>query len=301
MAAVRTLQSPRAISRPLYVGLAILFALLWSSAFMVVKIGLRSSPPIFLMGFRFLLAGLLLLGWAALRGHRFPQSAREWTQLIVLGLLNNAAYLGLSSIALRSLSGGMAAVIASTNPLMLALAAPLFLRERLTPLKTAGFLIAFASVLAVMYSRFGIGDPLWAMGTVLLANALMVSGTILFKRWAPNQHLTTLNGVQLLAASVALLLPSLLMEPVGLIDWSPSFIYAMAFLVLGVSIGAMLIWFLLLRNGDASRASAFFFLNPVLGLFLGALLLGEPLRPFDFAGAVGVGLGIYLVQKESHK
>lgn len=301
MAAVSTLQSPRAISRPLYVGLAILFALLWSSAFMVVKIGLRSSPPIFLMGFRFLLAGLLLMGWAAVRGHAFPRSGREWAQLVALGLLNNAAYLGLSSIALGSLSGGMAAVIASTNPLMLALAAPLFLRERLTPLKVAGFLVAFSSVLAVMYSRFGAGDPLWAMGLVLLANALMVSGTILFKRWAPNQHLTMVNGVQLTAASVALLLPSLLMEPVGAIDWSLSFFYAMAFLVLGVSVGAMLIWFLLLRSGDASRASAFFFLNPVLGLFLGALLLGEPLRSFDFAGAAGVGLGIYMVQKETRR
>lgn len=298
MAAVNTLQSPRAIPRPLYIGLATLFVLLWSSAFMAVKIGLRSSPPFFLMGFRFLVAGLLLLGWCALRGYTFPRTRREWVHLIVIGLLNNAAYLGLSALALRSISGGMAAVIASTNPLMLALVAPLFLGERLTTGKAAGFLVAFASVFAVMYSRLGAGDPPWAMGLLFLANALMVTGTVLFKRWTPSQHLTMVNGVQLLSASVALLLPSLLLEPVSAIRWTPSFLYSMAFLVLGVSVGAMLIWFLLLRSGDASRANSFFFLSPVLGLFLGALLLGEPLRPFDFAGAIGVGLGIYMVQKE---
>jgi drug/metabolite transporter (DMT)-like permease len=59
----------------------------------------------------------------------------------------------------------------------------------------------------------------------------------------------------------------------------------------------MLIWFWLLAHGDATRASAYFFLNPVLGLFMGALVLGEPLRGADFAGAAAVALGIWLVQR----
>jgi len=59
----------------------------------------------------------------------------------------------------------------------------------------------------------------------------------------------------------------------------------------------MLIWFWLLSHGDATRASAYFFLNPVLGVFLGALILGEPLRAYDFAGSIVVALGIYLVQR----
>ena len=59
----------------------------------------------------------------------------------------------------------------------------------------------------------------------------------------------------------------------------------------------MLIWFWLLTHGDATRASAFFFLNPIFGLFLGALFLGEPLTAIDFAGSAAVALGIYLVQR----
>lgn len=281
----------------LYTTLALLFSFLWASAFMGVKIGLRSSPPLFLMGFRFLIAGALLLLVARLRGHPFPGARRDWRRLAVLGLLNNAAYLGLSAIALRHLSGGMGAVLASTNPLMLAAVAPWVLQERLGAARVAGLALAFASVLAIMYARTGAGDPPGAMALILLANALMVAGTVLFKRWAPRHPLTVVNGTQLLAASAALLLPSLLWEPVAAVRWDPAFLGAIAYLALAVSCGAMLIWFYLLRSGDASKASAFFFLNPVIGLFLGALLLGEPLRPQDFAGTAGVALGIYLVQR----
>lgn len=280
-----------------YTALALLFSLLWASAFMGVKVGLHSSPPLFLMGFRFLIAGTVLLGLARVQGKPLPRHWRDWGRLAVLGLLNNAAYLGLSAFALRSLSGGMGAVLASTNPLMLALVAPLFLRERLTRTRIAGFVVAFLSVVFIMYVRTGVNESLGAMGLVLLANALMVTGTVLFKRWAPAQDLVVVNGVQLLTACVALLVPSLIMEGVGAVQWNLSFVGAVSFLALGVSCGAMLIWFWLLRTGDAARASAFLFLNPVLGLFLGALILGEPLRTLDFAGTAGVALGIYLVQR----
>ncbi|HYF90709.1 MAG TPA: EamA family transporter [Symbiobacteriaceae bacterium] len=292
-----TASSPKTISSSLYTALALLFTLLWASAFMAVKVGLRSSPPLFLMAVRFLIAGALLLLWSRLRGYSFPRSPREWARVVLIGLLNNAGYLGVAGLALRNLSGGMGAVIASTNPLMLAMVAPLFLRERLTPVKVTGFLLAFGSVFAVMYTRTGSANQPGAMALMLFANALMVTGTILFKRWAPRQELTVMNGVQLLASGLVLMVPSLLLEPVAAVGWNLSLLGAVAYLALAVSCGAMIIWYQLLRTGDASKASAFFFLNPVVGLFLGALLLGEPLYGFDLVGTVGVAAGIYMVQR----
>jgi drug/metabolite transporter (DMT)-like permease len=284
-------------SLTLYTPLAVLFSLLWASAFIAVKFALRSSPPLFLMGFRFLLAGMILLVIAWLRGQAFPNSRRDWLRLAVLGLLNNAAYLGLSAVALRHLSGGMGAVLASTTPLMLAAIAPLVLKERLGLAKVLGLLLAFVSVVTIMYSRLGIGDAPSSMLLVLLANAFLVTGTVLFKRWAPRYDLVVITGIQLLVASIALLLPSFLSEPPAMIRWDLNFWAAIVYLALAVSCGATLIWLFLLRSGDASKASAFFFLNPVVGLFLGALFLGEPLRPVDFLGTAGVALGIYLVQR----
>src|SRR5262245_27154696 len=138
-----------------YTALALLFSLLWASCFVVVKIGLRSSPPLFLMASRFLVAGGVLLVIAGLRGHRLPRHGAEWRLIIVLGLLNYAVYLGLNVVALQEISAGMGAVLASTNPLMLALAGPWVLDEPLTARKLGGLLVALAGVVGVMWSRLG--------------------------------------------------------------------------------------------------------------------------------------------------
>lgn len=286
-----------AVSGVRYTLLAILFCHLWSGAFVAVKVGLTSSPPLFLMALRFLVAGALLMAWARLRGRRLPVGWREWGGIVLLGLLNNAVYLGLTAIALRDLSAGMAAILASTNPLMLAVVAPWFLGERLTGRKIAGLLVAFAGVVGVMASRVGPDNRPEAMALLVLSIAFLVAGTILFKRIRPDQDLVAVNAGQLFAAGVALMAPSVALEPLDSVRFTLSFLAAQAYLIAGVSWVGMLIWFWLLRHGDATRASAWFFLNPVIGVFLGAAILGEPLRAQDFLGAATVALGIRLVQR----
>jgi drug/metabolite transporter (DMT)-like permease len=282
----------------LYTPLALAFSFLWASAFIAVKTALASTPPLFLMGFRFAIAGGLLLLFARARGEAIPTNGRFWSRLSVLGLLNHALYLGLSAIALESINGSTGAILASTNPLMVALVAMVVLRERQSTTRLVGLAVAFASVVVVMGARATIGDPTGGMLLILLANACMVAATVLFKRWAPAGSLALLNGVQLLVSSAALLAVSFAVEsPMGRVHWDATFLLPLAYLIVFVSWGAVLIWFYLLRVGDAGRASAFLFLNPVIGLFLGALLLGEPLRGLDFLGAAGVALGIYLVQR----
>jgi len=280
-----------------YTLLALLFTFLWAAAFVAVKVGLYSSPPFFLMASRFLVAGVLLLAFGRLRGQTLPGSLGYWGALVVLGLLNYAIYLGLTAVALRHLSAGTGAVLASTNPLILAVVAAVFLKERLTSWKVVGLLTSFGGVVWVMRNRMGGDDRPESMALILLAIAFLVTGTILFKRWGLTENLLVVNGGQLLAAGVALMIPSLLLEPVGSVRFTPSFLAAWGFLILGVSCAGMWIWFWLLSHGDASKASAYFFLNPILGLFLGALLMGEPLHPLDFAGSAAVAVGIYLVQR----
>ena len=280
-----------------YVPLAILFSLLWASAFLAVKVALAASPPLFLMGSRFVVAAALLLGYAALRRQTFPAGLRAWGRLAVLGLLNYAAYLGIAAVALRHLSAGMGAVLASTIPLLLAVAGVALLGERLTRLRVGGLGLAFVSVLLMMWSRTSPRDQPSAMALILFANVFYAAGTILFKRWRPAVPAAVLNGAQLLAAGLALLLPSLLLEPVAQVRLVPSFLLAMAYLTFAVSLGAMSIWFFMLRAGDATRASSYFFLNPIFGLLLAALLLGEPLHGLDLVGTAGVAAGIYLVQR----
>lgn len=285
-----------AVSPARYTLLALLFSLLWASGFVAIKIALRDSPPLLLMASRFLVAGAGLLGWAGLRGLALPRTWAGWRPIAVLGLLNNGLYLGLTSLLLVHLSAGMGAVLASTNPLMLAILAPWFLDERLTGRKALGLGVSYAGVAWVMGSRIGHDDPA-SMVAWLGCILFLVTATILFKRWRLAHDLVVINGGQLLAAGLALAGPSLAWESMGSVRLTPALLLCQGWLIVGVSIGAMMLWLWLLEHGDASRASAWFFLNPVLGLFLAAVVLGEPLRVEDFLGSAVVGAGIYLVQR----
>ncbi len=249
------------------------------------------------MSSRFIVAGAVLLLIARGRGAALPARLAGWRTIALLGVLNYALYLGLTAAALRHLSAGMGAVLASTNPLMLALVAPWVLGERLTVPKIVGLLTSFAGVVGVMWSRIGPDNEPAAMAMILLSIACLVAGTLVFKRLQPGQDLLVLNGGQLLVAGLVLAVPSVLWEPLDAVRFTPSFLASQAYLIAGVSWVGMLIWFWLLTHGDATRASAYFFLNPVLGIFLGALLLGEPLHALDFAGAAVVAAGIWLVQR----
>lgn len=279
-----------------YTALAVLFSLLWSSAFAVVKLALRDAPPLFLMASRFLVAGAVLLAFARLRGRPLPARG-EWPLIVVLGVLNYSLYLGLTATGLRHVSAGMGAVLASLNPLLLAIVAPWALHERLTPLKIAGLLIGFASVTWVMWRR--VGEDNRPEGIALITGAIicLVAATLIFKRMQGERDLVVLNGGQLLAAGIVLIVPSVAWEPLADVHLTPTFLGAWLYLIVGVSWLGMWTWFWLLRHGDATRASAYFFLNPIFGLFFGALLLGEPLGISDFAGTAAVAFGIYLVQR----
>ncbi|HSR26435.1 MAG TPA: DMT family transporter, partial [Candidatus Eisenbacteria bacterium] len=123
------------------------------------------------------------------------------------------------------------------------------------------------------------------------------AGTVLFKRWRPQEHLTVVNGVQLLVSGACLLMLGLVLEPVTSVRPDPLLGLSVGYLAVAVSVGAMSIWFFLLRSGDASRASSYFFLNPVFGLLLGWKFLSEPLSPLDLAGTAGVAVGLHLVQR----
>ena len=112
----------------LYTPLALAFSFLWASAFIAVKTALARSPPLFLMGFRFAIAGGPL-GCSPPCAAGVP-ARPSWARLSALGLLNHAIYLGLSAIALDSLAGSTGSILASTNPLMVALAAAVVLGER---------------------------------------------------------------------------------------------------------------------------------------------------------------------------
>jgi len=283
---------------PAGVAAAIFYILLWASAYVPSKVASVESQPLWFLVARFLVAGLLLALIARALGARFPRTRRAWAIAGALGVLANAAYLGLTYTALRHLSSGMGAIVAGTNPLVLALVAPRLLGERLTPVKAAGLVLGFGGVVAIVFARAGTGTA--APSDVLLAFAgvcASVGSTVLFKRAAVNEDLLALSAVQLIAAGLVLVPVAALVSGRPHVHVTSELVAAFAYLVFVLSIGATLIWFWLLTHGEASRVSAYYYLTPAFGLALAALLLHEPVHARDLLGLGAIAAGIVLVQR----
>jgi drug/metabolite transporter (DMT)-like permease len=274
------------------------FCLLWASAFSVAKLAIADCPPLIVLSARFLLAGVVILGAAALFGVRLNLSRRELLLFALLGIANQAVYLGLSYVGIRSTSSGLAALIISANPVLTAVLAVAFLNERMTWRKAMGLLLGVGGVAFVVESRMvgGVDHP---VGIALLLAALvsLVGGTILYKKFAPSSGLWVGNGVQSLAAGLATLPFAVAFENVGDIVPSWRLAASLAYLALFVSIFAYLLWFHLLNVSGATAASSYHFMMPPLGMLFGWLLLGEQVALTDLIGIVPVALGVYLVTR----
>ncbi len=276
---------------------AIFFVALWGSAFVPSKIGVLNSSPLWFLVVRFAVSGAIVLVIAFASGSRLPRDRRSWLAIILLGVLTNALYLGLNYEALRHLAAGVGAVVSSTNPLLLAVLAPYFLREPLTRRKLLGLVLGFAGVLAIMLGRIGTGtaDPR-DVAFAVLGNVASVASTIVFKRMLVQLDLRMTTALQLLAAGVAVLPFAIVFDGAPHATWGVPLIVSFAYVVVVMSVGASLLWFWLLEAGEASRVTAFYFLSPVFGLGIAALF-GEALTMRDLVGLIAIACGIAIVQR----
>jgi drug/metabolite transporter (DMT)-like permease len=295
------LSSPEAATPSLRFPLPVLvaaFCLPWASAFSVAKLAVADCPPLLVLTARFLLAAAVMLGAAAIFRVPFKLSRRDVLIFALLGIANQAAYLGLSYIGIRSISSGLAALVISANPVLTAVLAAVFLNERMTWRKVAGLLLGIGGVAFVVEHRLA-GGAEHSVGIAFTIAALisLTAGTILFKKFAPTGGLWVGNGVQSLSAGLATLPFALTFESAGNIVPSRRLIASLAYLALFVSVFAYILWFHLLKVSGATAASSYHFIMPPLGMLFGWLLLGEQVALSDMIGIVPVAIGIYLVTR----
>ncbi len=286
------------MSRPVYLFLVLVFCLTWSSAFPAAKLAIQAGPPLLYLGVRFGIAAALLLGWAGLRGElagRIP-----WLALILLGVINQAGYQGMAWQGMRTVSGGLATIIASLNPVLISVLAVPLLGERMTGRKLAGLALGFLGAAFVVRNRIVVSgeDPV-GIGFLVFALLSMTAGTLLYKRLAPKASLAVAVGAQQIGASLALLIAG------GAVGerWAqfvpgPELWLTMLWFIVVISGASFLLWFYLLRRGTAASASSLHFLMPPLGLLMSWAVLGEPLDPLDLLGVVPVAIGIRLATTE---
>ena len=288
----------RVLSRPVYLGLVLLFCLTWSSAFPAAKLAISVGPPLLYLAVRFGAASLLLLSFCAIRG-KLRAEVRATTPLLSLlglGVINQACYQGLAWMGMRSVSGGLATIVASLSPVLVTLLAVPLLGERMTARKLAGLVLGFAGAAFVVRNRIVVtGEDPAGIAMIAVGMVAMTAGTLMFKRIAPRVDLFVAVGTQQLGAALALSVVAIITGE-HFASFDPSLLLAgtMAWFVVVVSIGAFLLWFYLLSRGTASAASSLHFLMPPLGLLMSWAVLGEVLHPLDLLGVIPVAVGIRL-------
>lgn len=279
--------------RAILMGLA--FALMWSSAFTSARIIVADAPPVTALAIRFLISGLIGVGIARALGQTWRLTPAQWRATIVFGICQNALYLGLNFVAMQTIEASLAAIIASTLPLLVALASWLIFRETLRPLGVAGLVAGFAGVALIMGSRLSGGVDLFGVVLCVLGVLALTLATLSVRGASSGGNVLMIVGLQMLVGCAVLSSVAAATEEWA-VTWTWQLVAAFAYTTLVPGLAATVVWFMLVNRIGATRAATFHFLNPFFGVAIAALLLGERLGPLDLIGVGIVMLGILAVQ-----
>jgi len=274
--------------------LGALFIVLWSTAWIAGKIGLEFTGPLTLLEIRFSAAALVMLLVALLTSAPWPRRWADYGHLAVAGLLVNGLTLAALYIGINDgVSAGVSALIAGLTPLFTALAAGPLLGERIGAARWAGLTIGLLGVGLVVLNKISFASGGWeGYAITFLALAAFVAGTLYQKRFCGAIDLRTGNLIQFVVAGVALFIPALHFEGLQ-VEWSQALIVSSAWLALVNSIGAVTLFYFLLRQGEASRVSALFYLVPPITATMAFAAFHETLSPVAVVGFVLAAAGVY--------
>ena len=272
------------------------FVLLWSTGFVGAKYGLPYAEPFTFLALRLAIAATLLGVAAALTSGRLTRA--QLGRAAVTGLLMHATYLGGVFWAIsRGTPAGVSSVVVSVQPVLVAALAVRLLGERLMARQWAGLAVGVAGVgLVVAPGLTGSTRdfPVEGLAACLLALLGGTLGTLWHKRHGDGIPLLWRTAVQYAAAAVVLALLSAATETQR-IDWTGDFLAALAYLVVALSIGAVLLLLVLLRRGSASGVSSLYYLVPPATAVEAYLLFGEQLAAVSVVGIVVTCVGVALV------
>lgn len=279
--------------RSLLLGLA--FAVMWSSAFTSAKFIVADAPPLTALAFRFLLSGLLGVAIARAMGQSWRLSPAQWRATIVFGLCQNALYLGLNFMAMQKIEAGLASIVASTMPLLVALAGWAALGQKLRPLGIAGLAAGLAGVTLIMGSRVSGGVDMGGLGLTIFAVPALTLASLSVQGASAGGNVLMVVGLQMLVGAGVLSVAALLLEPWD-VTWSGALVVAFLYTVLVPGLLATFVWFVLVDRVGPVRAATFHFLNPFLGAAIAAVILGEDLGALDLFGVAVIMAGILAAQ-----
>lgn len=282
--------------------LPLFFVLLWSTGFIGAKYGLPYAEPLtFLVARYVLVIALMTLVALALRAP-WPGSPREAAHIAITGLLLHGIYLSGVFISIdRGLPAGISALVVGMQPLLTGALAGLLLGERVSRQQWAGLALGFGGVALVVGSKAGVDGVGTAALAYMLAPAVaalfgITAGTLYQKRFCPRFDLRTGSVVQFLPTLAVSFIVAMNTETMD-IEWSGHFVFALLWLVVVLSVGAVSLLGLLIRSGSAVNVASLFYLTPPTTALIAWAMFDERLSPLAIAGMVVAVGGVWLARK----
>ncbi|MFN4324470.1 MAG: DMT family transporter [Azonexus sp.] len=275
----------------------LLFVFLWSTGFIGAKYGLPHAGPLSFLFVRYLAVIALMLLIALLTRAPWPKDAMQWLHIGVSGLLVHAVYLGGVFIAIKQgLPAGVTALVVGMQPLLTALGAGWLLGERVAGRQWLGLVLGLAGVALVVSGKLGgaAAGPMLVPACCALLG--ITGGTLYQKRFCARFDLRTGSIIQFVPTALATL-PVILLGEGFHVAWTGEFIFALTWLVLVLSIGAISLLNLLIRSGSAVNVASLFYLTPLSTALIAYAMFDETL---SWPAMLGMGLavsGVYLVGK----
>lgn len=270
--------------------IAILFVLLWSTGFIGAKFGLPYAEPFTFLLVRFWLVAVIVLVVALATRAPWPRSSRDVLHLMVTGLLIHAVFLsGVFSSMCNGVPAGVTALIVGMQPVLTAIVVGPLLGERVSLRQWLGLALGVVGVALVVQNKLSL-NPSETGGFAWSAAALVgiTAGTLYQKKFCSMMDLRTGTAIQYATAGVAMLIAAPLFETMK-IGWTGEFIFALLWLSLVLSVGAIFLLFVLIRRGKASSVASLFYLVPPCTALIAYFVFGETL---GLSAIFGMGIAV---------
>ena len=281
--------------------LLLLLAVIWSSSFLLIKIGVETIPPFTLTAGRLCIATIIFWVYLGIRRQGIPLHARALLLYFGAGIMGSSLPFVLISSGETEISSSLTAILMGIMPISTFVLAHIFISsEPMTPRKTLGVSLGFAGLIVLVgYSALtALGDNLWAQLSVLGGAVCYSIATVFVRRQPSFEGYKMAAGMNTVAAAASLLMAFVVENPTAV---APATNGLWALLALGVfpTAIASLIYFRVLRNLGATTFAQINYVIPVLGGLWGVLILGETLGWNVFVALSLVLCGIYLIQSKS--
>ena len=277
------------------------FIFLYGSGFIFTQYGLENSSPMAFLGIRFFIAFWILLFIAYFLKVPLPKNKKEFFQIALAGSLTVGTFsIGVFMSISYGVSGALNALIIALQPIIVTFLAQKFLDEEINKRVWLGLIIGFIGVAFVVVSKLDTSfDSILGLFWSVVGLLGLSFGSLYQKKYCTGMNLYSGGAIQTLSSTI-LVIPFLFFEDIY-ITWNIDFTIALLYMAVGVSIGALSLLYIMIKNGEVSKVSSIFYLVPVSAAIISYFLLDTKIELNVIVGIITVIIGITLVNKKDKK